>query len=84
LVVGHLGQAGQHVREIGMRINAPAPAAFDDRVNDGPAFSGLSLAQEEPVFPKAVGRLEFSTMGCLMTIVISIRAQAFNVKRPIS
>ena len=34
-MIGHVGQAGQHVLEISVGINAPPPTAFDDGVNDG-------------------------------------------------
>ena len=34
LTVGHARQPGQHVFKIGVRINAPPPAAFDDGVNN--------------------------------------------------
>ncbi len=51
-MVGHFGQAGQHVFEIAVGINAPTPAAFDHGVKDGSAFSSIGVAHEEPVlFP---------------------------------
>ena len=48
-MVGHPGQPGQHVLEIGVGIEVPAAAGFNDGVNDGAAFSGISLAHKEPV-----------------------------------
>jgi hypothetical protein len=49
LVVGHFGQASQDVLEVSAGINGPAPAAFDEGVNDRAAFSGIGLAHEKPV-----------------------------------
>ena len=35
LMVGHFGQASQHVFETGIGINAATPAAFDNGIKDG-------------------------------------------------
>jgi hypothetical protein len=48
-MVGHVGQAREHVLEVSVGINAPAPAAFNEGINDGGPFSGVGLANEEPV-----------------------------------
>ena len=50
LAGGHLRQTGEHFTQVGQRIEAAPPAALDDGVEDGSAFSGLSFANEEPVF----------------------------------
>ena len=43
-------QASQHVTKVSVRIEAAPPAAFDDGVDDGAAFTGLGIAHKEPVF----------------------------------
>ena len=50
LPVGRRGQPGEHVAQVGERVEAAAAAAFDDGVEDGAAFAGLGFADEEPVF----------------------------------
>jgi len=49
LPVGHRRQAGEDVPEIGERIEAAPPAAFDDGVDDGAAVARLGFTDEEPV-----------------------------------
>jgi hypothetical protein len=49
LFVGHLGQPGEHVFEVGVRIDASAATAFDEGVNNSAALSGIGIAHEEPV-----------------------------------
>ncbi len=41
LVVRHRGQASEHVPEVFPRVELPAPAGFDDRVNDRAALPRL-------------------------------------------
>ena len=48
-MVGHVGQAGQHVPEIGKRIEPPAPAAFNHGVDDGAPFTGIRFPNEQPI-----------------------------------
>jgi hypothetical protein len=49
LPVGQVREAGEHVAEVGVGIDPPAAAAFDDRIEDGSALAGLGLADEEPI-----------------------------------
>ena len=49
MLVGHARQAHQNVLKVGKRFHAAAAAAFDDRVEDGAAVSGVGLANKEPV-----------------------------------
>jgi len=49
LAGGHLGKAGEHVAEVGQRIEAPATAAFNDGVEDGSSLAGVGSSDEEPV-----------------------------------
>ena len=50
LPVGHVGQAGEDVAQIGKRINGAPATVFDEGVNDGAALAGIGIADEEPVF----------------------------------
>ena len=50
LPVGHVRQTGEHVAEVGVRIEMPATAAFNDRVEDRAAFARVGFADEQPVF----------------------------------
>ncbi len=49
LMVGHAREASQDIAEVGVGIETPAAATFDDGVNDGAAFAGFGVADEEPV-----------------------------------
>ena len=49
LPVGHRWQSGEDVSQVGERIDTPTSAGFDDRVEDGAALAGGSLAKEEPI-----------------------------------
>lgn len=49
LAVGHVGQARQDFAQVSIRFDAPAPAAFNDGVEDGAAIPGVGLADEQPV-----------------------------------
>lgn len=48
-MVFHHGQAGEDVVQVGVGIDAPAAAAFDDGVDDGSALACSGFANEEPV-----------------------------------
>ena len=50
LPVGGGGQPGEHMAQIGVRIESATSAALDDGVEDGAAFPGLGFANEQPVF----------------------------------
>jgi hypothetical protein len=50
LPVGHRRQAGEHIAQISLRVDASAAASFDDGEQDGTALAGFSLADEEPIF----------------------------------
>ena len=49
LLVGHCGQPGEYVEQIGIWLDSPPAAAFDNCIKDGGTLSGLSIAEEEPV-----------------------------------
>ena len=49
LAGGHVRQAGQHFSQIGVGIDVPATATFDQSVNDGAALAGFFGAEEQPV-----------------------------------
>jgi hypothetical protein len=46
---GHPRQAGQHVAQVGARINAPSPTTFDDGIEDRATIPGLDFANKQPV-----------------------------------
>jgi hypothetical protein len=49
-----MGQAGEHIAEISIRINAPAAAAFDDGVEDeAPLFVERFRGPSSPI-PKSL------------------------------
>ena len=41
LAGGHLGKAGEHVAQVGQRIDAASAAALEDGVEDGSALAGV-------------------------------------------
>jgi hypothetical protein len=49
LFVGHAGQAREHVTQVSKGINVTAAATLDHGIEDGTAFSGVRIADEEPV-----------------------------------
>src|SRR5206468_3198572 len=79
LVVGHIGQASQHVFEIGVGINAPATAGFDDGVNNCSALAGIRVAHEEPVLFSKGSR----TNGIFHQVVVDLNPTVteINVQR---
>ena len=44
-----LGDAGEHVAQILMRIDAAPPATFDNRVDHGTALSRVGVSKKQPV-----------------------------------
>ena len=48
LVVLHRGEALQNIGEVILRIDAPAAATLDDRINDSAAPTGIGMTDEEP------------------------------------
>ena len=44
------GQPGENVKQVSIRIESTASAAFDYGVEDGATLSGLGFANEQPVF----------------------------------
>ncbi len=74
LPVGHRGQAGEHVPEIGERVEDTPPATFDDGVDDRAAHAGLGLADEEPVLLADGGRAD----GVFDEIVVDLQAAIFE------
>ena len=49
LLGGHRRQPREHIPEISQRIDAMTAAGDDDRVDDGRAFAGIGVPDEEPV-----------------------------------
>jgi hypothetical protein len=48
LLIGHRGQAAQHVGQIFLGVNTPATATLDDGVDHRTAPPGVGMADEEP------------------------------------
>jgi hypothetical protein len=49
VLVGHRRQPVEHIPEVRQGIDAMTPAGDDDRVDDGRAFAGIGVTDEEPV-----------------------------------
>jgi len=50
LTIGHGWQARQNVIQIGVGFDAMAPAAFNDRVDDRTALTGIGSTEKQPIF----------------------------------
>ena len=44
------GKPCEHIAQVSVRIDAAGAATLDDGVEDGAAFAGIGIAEEEPVF----------------------------------
>jgi len=49
VLVGHAGQAGEHVPHVGQRVDAAALARHDDRVDDRGAVAGVGVTDEQKI-----------------------------------
>src|SRR5438067_8986345 len=47
--VGHFGQAGKHLTQIGEWVEASSPATFNNAVDNGAALTCLGVTDKEPV-----------------------------------
>jgi hypothetical protein len=74
-MIGHFGQASQHVLKVSVGIDTPAAAAFDDGVNDGSAISGIRIAHEEPVLFSQSRRAD----GIFHQVVVDLHAIVLQV-----
>ena len=52
----HAWQAGEHVGEVFLGIDAQTAAVFHDGVKDGALLAGFFIAYEQPVFRTKLGR----------------------------
>jgi len=75
LPVGHRGQPGKHVAQIGMGIDAAAAATLDNGVEDGAAFAGIGIAEEEPVLFSERRR----SNRVLDQIIINLKSAIFEI-----
>ena len=57
-MIGHRGEAPEHIVEVGQRFDLMATAAFQDGVNHGGAWSGVGVANEQPVLGAEFGRAD--------------------------
>ena len=80
--VGHRGEPGEHVAQVGVGIDAAAAATLDDGLKDGAAVTGIGIAQEQPVlFPKSGG-----PNGVFHEIVVYLDSAIFEIdakQRPV-
>ena len=60
LPVGHRCEPGEHVVQVGVRIDSAGAATLDDGVEDGAALAGIGIAEEEPVLFPERRRAEWS------------------------
>jgi hypothetical protein len=49
LPVGEVRQSGQHVTQVGVRLNAAAAAAAQEGVEHGTAVTSIHVTDEEPI-----------------------------------
>jgi len=49
LPVGHRGEPGEDITEVGVGIDAAAAATLDNGVEDGAALAGIGIAEKQPV-----------------------------------
>jgi len=50
VLIGHIGQFAQEILEVGVWIDTKTLTAKQQRVNHSGSFSGLGVADKEPVF----------------------------------
>ena len=82
LPVGHRGKPGEHVAQVGVRIDAAAAATLDNGVEDGAALAGIGIAQEQPVLLTESGRPD----GVFHEVVVYLDSAIFEInakQRPI-
>jgi hypothetical protein len=61
VLVGHAGQPGQEVAQVGERVFAVALAGDDQRVEDGRALAGVGMPDKQPVLFADAGRPQGGT-----------------------
>jgi len=75
LPVGGVRQAGEDVTQVREGIETATAAAFDDGVEDGAAFAGFGLADEQPVLFAEGGWPD----GVLHEVLIDLKVSIFEV-----
>ena len=68
---------GENVLQVSVRVEAATPATFDDGVNDGATFSGISVSHEQPVL-LADGR---GTNGIFDQVVVDLHPAVCQINR---
>ena len=74
LPVGQVREAGEHVAQVGVGIEAAAAAAFDEAGEDGSALAGSGFADEEPVLLSHRG----GTDGVFHQVAVDLDASVFE------
>ena len=75
LPVGHRGEPGEHVTQVGVGIDAAAAATLDDGVKDGAALAGIGIAQEQPVLFSKSGRPN----GVFHEVIVYLDSAIFEI-----
>ncbi len=79
LAGGHLGKAGEHVAQVGQRIEVTAAAALDDGLEDGSALAGGGSSDEQPVLLADGGVAD----GVLDPAVVDLDAAQHHIASPV-
>lgn len=77
LPVGHRRHTGEHVAQIGLRVDATAAACFDDGEQHRTALACFGLADEQPVLLADGG----GTDGSLHGVVVDLDPAIFEIYR---
>ncbi len=75
LPVGQRRQSGEDFPQVGLRVDSPAAAGFDDRKEDGAALPGFGFADEQPVLFADGGWPD----GSLDGVVVDLDAAVFEI-----
>jgi hypothetical protein len=74
-VIGHPGQAPQHIVEVGQGLYLMAPATLQDRVDDRCAVARVGMSDKQPVFRAQLRRAD----GLLGQVVIDARLSVLHI-----
>ena len=75
LPVGHRGEPGEHVAQVGVGIDATAAATLDNSVKDGAALAGIGITEEPPVLFSKSGW----PIGVFHEVIIDLNSAIFEI-----
>ena len=75
LPVGHRGEPGEDVAQVGVGIDAAAAATLDNSVEDGAALAGVGIAEKQPVLFSESGRPD----GVFHQVIIDLDSAIFEI-----